>query len=263
MARTILALGGGGFTTPPGDPALDELVLELTGRREPRVLFLPTASGDAGDQVHRFLDAYMHRACQPKVLSLFKLREQRLPLRDLILAQDAIYVGGGSMRNLVALWREHGVDELLHEAWEQGTVLAGLSAGAMSWFEQGLTRSAGAAAPAPGLGFLSGSFSVHRDSEPGRRPAFLEAVEAGTMEPGWAADDGAGIVFSAGHVERVVSARAGAGVSRVVLADGIAVERELEAERLGTPGTRVQQDAAVRELRAVRGMRARGVGARH
>jgi dipeptidase E len=132
----------------------------------------------------------------------------------------------------------------------------------MCWFEQGLTRSAGAAAPAPGLGLLAGSFSVHRDSEPERLPAFVEAVGAGAIEPGWAVDDGAGIVFSAGHVARVVSARAGAGVSRVELSGGVGVERELEAERLGTPGTRVQQDAAVRELRAVRGMRARGVGAR-
>ena len=260
MTRTILALGGGGFTTPPGDPALDELVLELTGRREPRILFLPTASGDASDQMHRFLDAYVDRACRPKVLSLFRLRDQRLPLRDLILAQDAIYVGGGSMRNLVALWREHGVDELLREAWEGGTVLAGLSAGAMCWFEQGLTRSGGAAAPAPGLGFLPGSFSVHRDSEPERRPALLEAIEDGAMPAGWAADDGAGIVFSDGHVARVVSARAGAGVARIEPADGGAIERELDVERLGTPGTRVRQDAAVRELRAVRGMRTRGLG---
>ncbi len=184
MTRTILALGGGGFTTPPGDPALDELVLELTGRREPRIL-LPAD----GQRRRRRADAPLPRRvhatapCQPKVLSLFRLREQRRPLRDLILAQDAIYVGGGSMRNLVALWREHGVDELLHEAWERGIVLAGLSAGAMCWFEQGADALGRRAAPAAGLGFLRGSFSVHRDTEPERRPAFLEAVEAGAMPP--------------------------------------------------------------------------------
>ena len=112
------------------------------------------------------------------MLSLFRLRDLRVPLRELVLSQDAIYVGGGSLRNLLALWREHDLDALLREAWEAGIVLAGLSAGAMCWFEGGITMSAGAPEAVTGLGLIPGSLSVHRDSEPERLPAYHDAVAA-------------------------------------------------------------------------------------
>src|SRR4051812_22665278 len=104
-APTILALGGGGFTTDDGDPALDDLVLELAPARVPRVLFLPTASGDPGTQIARFRAAFGARPCEPDVLSLFRLGRAPRPLAEVILAQDVIYVGGGSLRNLLAIWR--------------------------------------------------------------------------------------------------------------------------------------------------------------
>ncbi len=253
---TILALGGGGFTMEPGDPALDDLVLELTGRQEPRLLFLPTASGDAGEQVHRFLSAYTGRSCVPGVLSLFRMRELRVPVRELVLSQDAIYVGGGSMRNLTALLREHDLDVLLREAWERGIVLAGLSAGAMCWFDHGVTCSTGDPEVAPGLGFLPGSFSVHHDGEPERRPALLEAVGRGEIEAGYAADDGAGLVFRGTRVERAISSRPGANAYRVEIVEGEPVERLLQPDVLtdGPVGERAVTDD-VRELRAIRELR--------
>ena len=154
--RTILALGGGGFTAPPGDPALDELVLQLAGSPVPRILFLPTASGDPRDQIGRFHAAFGDRPCEPEVLSLFRMGDLRRPLRDVVLSQDVIYVGGGSMRNLLAIWQVHGLDRMLRDAWERGVVLAGLSAGAMCWLEGGVTTSSGAPEPTPGLGLLPG-----------------------------------------------------------------------------------------------------------
>ena len=106
--RRILAMGGGGFTMEP-EPALDEHILALTGRAEPRVLFLPTASGDAERQVARFHHTYGDRPCHATVLSLFRLGETGgVSLRALVLGQDVIYVGGGSMRSLLAIWREYG-----------------------------------------------------------------------------------------------------------------------------------------------------------
>ncbi len=171
--RTILALGGGGFTAPPGDPCLDELVLQLAGAPVPRILFLPTASGDPRDQIGRFHAAFGDRPCEPEVLSLFRMGDLRRPLRDVVLSQDVIYVGGGSMRNLLAIWQVHGLDRMLRDAWERGVVLAGLSAGAMCWLEGGVTTSSGAPEPTPGLGFLPGSLSVHADTEPGRRAVYL------------------------------------------------------------------------------------------
>ena len=162
-------MGGGGFTMEPVGGALDEFVLRLTERPVPRICFLPTASGDPASR-----SPVPRRVRRPPVravhLSLFRLGQHPVDLRTYLLSQDIIYVGGGSMRNMLAIWRAHGLDDILREAWEQGTVLAGLSAGAMCWFEGGITKSSGAPAPAAGLGLLPGSLSVHLDGEPDRRP---------------------------------------------------------------------------------------------
>lgn len=246
---TILALGGGGFTAGPQDPALDRLVLRLTERRHPRLCLLPTAGGDSEHQIRRFHETYDHELCEPTHVSLFRLGRHPVPLREHLLAQDAIYVGGGSMVNLLAIWRAQGVDAILREAWERGVVLAGLSAGAMCWFRCGITTSSGAPAPAPGLGFLPGSCSVHHDGEPARRPVYLRAVRAGEIPPGWALDDGAGLVFRAAEPAEAVSARPGA-TAYAVTADG---ERALEPRRLKEPvGLRAAPSPAVAELRRLR-----------
>lgn len=148
--RRILAMGGGGFTMQDRSAALDRLVLSLTGKAVPRICFLPTAGGDGRDQTTRFHERFSGWPCEPSVLSLFHLNRDRLDPREHLLAQDAIYVGGGSMRNMLAVWREHGVDAAMRSAWERGIVLAGLSAGAMCWFEGGITMSGGRRRRPPG-----------------------------------------------------------------------------------------------------------------
>ena len=240
-------MGGGGFTAAPGDPALDELVLELTGTPRPRVCLLPTAGGDSEHQIRRFYETYADRLCEPSHISLFRLGRHPVPLREHLLAQDAIYVGGGSMVNLLAIWKAQGVDEILGDAWRQGIVLAGLSAGSMCWFEHGVTTSSGAPGPTPGLGFLPGSNSVHHDSEPARRPVYLDAVRTGLLPPGFATDDGAALVFRGTALEGVVTARPRARAYEVT-AGG---ERALEARRLDSrPQARTVP--AVAELRRLR-----------
>ena len=240
-------MGGGGFTAAPGDPALDELVLELTGTPRPRVCLLPTAGGDSEHQIRRFYETYADRLCEPSHISLFRLGRHPVPLREHLLAQDAIYVGGGSMVNLLAIWKAQGVDEILGDAWRQGIVLAGLSAGSMCWFEHGVTTSSGAPGPAPGLGFLPGSNSVHHDSEPARRPVYLDAVRTGLVPPGHATDDGAALVFRGTALEAVFTARPRARAYEVT-AGG---ERALEARRLDSrPQARTVP--AVAELRRLR-----------
>ena len=114
----ILAMGGGGFTMDDPSHALDAFVLSLTGKSVPKVCFLPTASGDPRDQVTRFYERFGSWPCEPSILSLFHLARDRIDPVAHLLAQDAIYVGGGSMRNLLAVWREHGVDEALRGAWD-------------------------------------------------------------------------------------------------------------------------------------------------
>ena len=250
MSGTVLALGGGGFTMGRGDPVLDELVLELAGGPAPRILFLPTAGGDAAAQIAAFYGAFSDRPCRPRVLSLFRLHGTSASVRELVLEQDVIYVGGGSMRNLLAIWRAHGLDEILRAAWERGIVLAGLSAGAMCWFEGGITMSGGPPEVIDGLGFLPGSLSVHLTSEPERAPAFRDAVRRGDLPAGWALDDGAGLLFEDGRLTRAVRARPEARAVRVEPD----AEHELDCELLTAPSPRAPRPLPddVRELRALR-----------
>jgi dipeptidase E len=255
-ARTILAMGGGGFTMEPGNPVLDDFVLGLPAAREPRILFLPTASGDPAAQIAAFHDRFGDRACVPSHLSLFRLHGTRRPLREIVLEQDVIYIGGGSMRNLLAIWRAHGLDALLAEAWERGIVLAGLSAGAMCWFEGGITRSSGPPEAIAALGLLPGSLSVHADGEPERLPAFLEAVRTGALRGGWAADDGVGLLFEGTRHVRTVSSRPGAAALRVDAVEDELVRARIEPELLGAgPAGLPLPGADVEELRAVHRLR--------
>ncbi len=262
-------MGGGGFTMADRSPALDRLVLELTGKPVPKLCFLPTASGDGREQTTRFYERFSGWPCALSVLSLFRLGQDRLDPCAHLLAQDAIYVGGGSMRNLLAVWREHGVHDAMRSAWERGIVLAGLSAGAMCWFEGGITMSGGAPRPAPGLGLLEGSLSVHRDGEPGRMPIYREAIATGALAPGYAADDCAALLFAGTELRECVSSRIGATVSRV-LADGAGgvVETPLPVRPLAEAtaqrpagierGPRSEDDSyGISELRALRGGRRR------
>ena len=211
--RRIVAIGGGGFSggRHGHDPALDRYVLDVAEPAYPRICLLPTASGDPEEQIQRFYRAFHELPCEPTHLSLFRLGVKPVDLRSLLLGQDVIYVGGGSLLNLLAIWRAHGLDSILREAWERGVVLGGISAGSMCWFAAGVTKSFGLPSPVGGLGFLPCSNSVHYRSEPDRRPCFLEAVRTEAVPPGYGVDDGAGLLFAGTDLVEVVSARPGAG----------------------------------------------------
>jgi dipeptidase E len=256
-ARLIFAMGGGGFTMEPANPLLDDFVLSLADVGEPRILFLPTASGDVTSQINAFKARFAERACIPEQLSLFHLRERTRSLEETILDQDIVYVGGGSMRNLLALWHAHGLDRLLVQAWQHGTVLAGLSAGAMCWFQGGVTRSSGLPEPIAGLGIIEGSLTVHADGEPERLPVWLARVRDGTLPGGWALDDGVGLLFRGERLERAVSSRPGAGAQRADAIAGELVRSRLEVELLGDgPHAALGgRDEAVEELRRVHRLR--------
>src|SRR5262245_25920479 len=230
LRPTIVALGGGGFSMPPRDPRLDDFVLGRTGKRRPKVCFVPTASGDSPVYVRRFLRAFPKRRAEASVLSLF-----RCDGRDLdafVLAQDVGYVGGGSTVNLLAVWRAHGLDRALRRAWRRGVVLAGISAGALCWFEGGTTDSFGPLAPLrDGLGFLPGSFSPHYDGERERRPTYHRAV-AGGLPAGLACDDDVAVVFEGRRLVEAISAREGAFAYRVERRGSRVVETRIEPRLL-------------------------------
>jgi dipeptidase E len=221
-SRRILAMGGGGFTMPEQDPsdALDRFVLELTGKEVPRICFLPTASGDPREQVTRFHERFGDWPCEPSILSLFHLGRDRIDPIAHILSQDALYIGGGSMRNMLAIWREHGIDEAMRTAWHRGVVLAGLSAGAMCWFEGGVSLSGGQPEVVNGIGLLPGSLTVHLDGEVERMPLYTHAVGTGALPHGYAAEDCAALVFHGTELAECVASRSGARILRVE-ADGV------------------------------------------
>lgn len=249
-------MGGGGFTMDERSPALDALVLELTGKTVPKLCFLPTASGDPREQITRFHERFGDWPCEPTILSLFHLGRDRVDPVAHLLEQDAIYIGGGSMRNMLAVWREHGVDAAMRSAWRSGAVLAGLSAGAMCWFEGGVSASGGAPAVVRGLGLLEGSLSVHADSEPERLQVLHDAVASGTLPAGYAADDGAALVFSGTRLVECVGSHPAARVVRIEPnGDGGVRETPLPVRLLSDEGRRTPEllDAfGVSELRALR-----------
>ena len=261
--RRILAMGGGGFTMHEQDrsDALDRFVLELTGKEAPRICFLPTASGDPRDQVTRFYERFGGWPCQPSILSLFHLGRDRIDPIAHLLEQDALYVGGGSMRNMLAIWREHGIDDAMRTAWERGILLAGLSAGAMCWFEGGVTMSGGTPEVVHGLGLLDGSLSVHLDGESERLPVFRRAVATGELPPGFAADDGAALLYNGTRLVESVAAGPDARVVHVD-ADGQGGAREtLQPVRLlrraANSDEPERESYGVSELRALRAGRHR------
>ena len=249
-------MGGGGFTMEPANPLLDDFVLSLAPVREPRVLFLATASGDPAAQIAAFQDRFGDRACRQRHLSLFRLHGTDRPLSEELLDQHVIYIGGGSMRNMLAIWRAHALAEIFAEAWRRGIVLAGLSAGAMCWFEGGVTRSSGPPETIAGLGLLPGSLTVHADGEPERLPVYLEAVRRGDLPGGWAADDGVGLLFRGADLERAVSSRPGAAASRFDAVEGELVRRRIEPELIGAgPYVLPVAGDAVEEMRALQRFR--------
>jgi dipeptidase E len=227
---------------------LDEFVLSLARSTRPRVCFVPTASGDAEGYVAGFYRAFVRFDCQPTDLQLFKRSVG--DLESFVLAQDVIYVGGGSTANLLAVWRAHGLDCILSRAWQEGVVLCGLSAGMNCWFAGSVTDSFDLAQLAPlhdGLGLLPGSSCPHYDGEQQRRATFQRLVAAGELADGWAADDGAALVFDGDQLTEVVASRPHARAYRVERTASMSVsERPLPARNLGvTPRSDSGQAAYV------------------
>lgn len=226
--RQIIAMGGGGFSMEPENLALDRYVIEQTHKPNPKVCFVPTASGDADNYILNFYKSFSTLPCQPNYFSIF--RPPSADIEGFIRDQDVIYVGGGSTRSLMALWREFGLDTFLHKAYQAGTVLAGISAGANCWFEDCSTDSL------PGefqvlacLGFLKGSFCPHYDGEAERRPSYQRLIGQGALKGGLAADDGAAVHFIDEELIRVVSSRPDARAYQV-----IRINDQVQEEALGT-----------------------------
>ncbi len=202
----IIALGGGGFSDDPLDEharGLDQVVLDATNTASPRLCFLGTASGDAESYTLKFYRAFEGRA-RLDDLNL-TLRPRHPSLREFVLGQDAIYVGGGSTLNMLAVWRAHGLGDILREAHERGVVLSGISAGMICWFEQAATDSfQDGLRTIDGLGLLPGSACAHF-ADTTWREQFVRLVADGRAATGYGADDGVALDFEDGVLREAVS----------------------------------------------------------
>jgi len=216
--RHVLAIGG--FSAPGGDlaqmPRLVAHALELSGRPNPRACVLNTAMGDDPGTFVRMYSWLSGISARPSHLQLFPMPNVADP-EDLLLSQDVIFVGGGSVANLMAVWRVHGLDAIMRQAWERGIVLAGVSAGALCWFEGGTTDSFGTTLRpfTGGLAMLPGSYCPHYSSELGRRPLYESLVADGSLPAGIACDDGTAAHFADTALAGIVADRPGAFGYRV------------------------------------------------
>jgi len=226
-ARNIVAMGGAfGYDNDAGKRFL-KLMLRLTGKRKPRIMFVGTASGDHDYGRVWFYSQLAGRNCYPSVLKLF----EPVPsdLTSLVLSQDAIFVGGGNSTALLGVWRAYGFDKALATAWEHGVVCGGASAGGICWFEQGISASSytDKVVALEGLGLARGSFNPHYDTDPKRRPAYHNLIETGIALDGVGVDETAAVHIIGRDNVRAMSGDGKSACHRVFLDGGKAVETAL------------------------------------
>jgi dipeptidase E len=207
--RTIVAIGGGRT-----EDAIRSYLFGLTGKERPKVLFLNTASAEDARGTLRAFQA-ISRLADVELVEFFPWPPDGL--RELTLGRDLVLVGGGNTANMLAIWRVHGFDEILREAYEAGIVLSGSSAGMICWFEAGVTDSFGPQLEGmrDGLGFLAGSACPHYDDEELRRPIYRRLVDEEGFPAGIAVDSGVALRYVDGELVEVVSPREGATAYRV------------------------------------------------
>ena len=227
LATRKILIAGGGFGT-----VFIRYMAQLTGKKRPKLLYLPTASADNAAGSLQWFKACAMLDVEPSVQDSF-IASTSMPRswEEVFLSVDGIVASGGNTLNQQAIWKAQGIDVILRQAWDRGIVLGGASAGSLCWFEEGTTDSRPKELSIVHcLGFLKGSHSPHYDGEPGRRPLYQKLIGSGEMKPGYACDNDAGIYFEDNEVKRVVTTKPGSKCYYVSMVDGKVVERVMEPE---------------------------------
>lgn len=194
MKKQIIAIGGGGFGRSPGEGVIEKYILDQSDKEKPNICFIPTATGDNEAYKVNYYSTFSKLNCSPVHLDFFK----RTPdLEELIKQQDVIFVGGGNTKSMLAVWKDWGLDLILKEAYERGVIMCGVSAGAICWFEEGVTDSWSEELKVMDcLGFVKGACCPHYDEEPQRRPSLSKFLTEGVMQSCYAVDGGCAL-----HIE--------------------------------------------------------------
>lgn len=234
--RQIIALGGGGFSSEPDNLLLDEYILKQTGKIKPKILFLPTAGGDHQDYIDKFYNFYNRINCIPSHISLTKEKRSYRKLEEIVLAQDVIFVGGGSPYYLMKVWRKHGMDKMIKKAYQQGIALSGMSAGAICWFIDGFRN------PRDDvyyrikcMGLLEGSCCPHYDSNPELRKQYKKMISQNILDNGYGVEDGVALHFINEELKFTVSSNTNNKAHIVKKAGFRVTEKVINSIYLGKP----------------------------
>jgi dipeptidase E len=226
ITKKILLTGGS------YGPVWMKYLIGLTGKEKPKVCFLPTASGDNQPYINYWLESAKKLSIDPYVQKVFiESSTQKISFEESLLGMDAILVPGGNTLDMMALWKAHGIDKVLKQAWEKGIVLTGSSAGAICWFHEGLSDSRPIAlSSVKCLGFLKGSISPHYHSSKNRAATYQEMILKGDIKPGYGLDENAGLYFENETVAKVLAGDSKNKVYQVSVENGGIVEKVLEPE---------------------------------
>ena len=222
----IIAIGGGGFGRNPNHRKIEKYILKLTGKEKPNIVFIPTASAENQAYIIQFYKCFTKMSCEPSHVTFF----QRTPKLDSIINKaDVIYVGGGNTKSMLAVWQEWKLDKLLLKAYNNGKILCGVSAGAICWFEQGITDSwASNINVMDCLGFLPEMACPHYQEEKDRRPDVHKMLKQGKCGPGWAIDGGAAVHFKNGKYYKSIQFYSDSYVHYVSIKNGVVNEDKKE-----------------------------------
>jgi dipeptidase E len=222
----IIAIGGGGFGRNPNHRKIEKYILKLTGKEKPNIVFIPTASAENQAYIIQFYKCFTKMSCEPSHVTFF----QRTPKLDSIINKaDVIYVGGGNTKSMLAVWQEWKLDKLLLKAYNNGKILCGVSAGAICWFEQGITDSwASNINVMDCLGFLPEMACPHYQEEKDRRPDVHKMLKQGKCGPGWAIDGGAAVHFKNGKYYKSIQFYSDSYVHYVSIKNGVVNEYKKE-----------------------------------
>jgi dipeptidase E len=226
----IVAIGGNSFPKGTLTP-IQRYALSLARDRSPRICFIPTATGDAQWAIDNFYATFAKAAGELSHLTLFDNTTR--DVEALLVLQDVIIVGGGNTRNMLLLWEAWGVDKAIRAAWDNGTVLAGQSAGGLCWFESGITDSYPHQFREMNcLGWVPGSFCPHYDSEPGRQPVLAELIASGNLDAGYAVEDDAAIHLRDGELVAALSQKPDKSVFAVRAENGAMIRERIQTQAL-------------------------------